>query len=39
MLEYHKNYTTLIFNYMLKNSKREISALEINRRYKNNNIE
>jgi len=39
MLQYNKNYTTLVFNYILKNSKVIISASEINGRYKNNNIE
>jgi len=38
MLEYNKNYTILILNCTLKNSKRMISALEIERRNKNNNI-
>ena len=39
MLGCNKNYTTLAFNCALKNSKRMISALEINRKYRNNNIE
>ena len=39
MLECHKNYATLVFKYMLKNLTREISALGINRRYRNSNIE
>ena len=39
MLEYNKNYTTLALNCMLKNSKRTISVLGINKRYRNNNIE
>jgi len=38
MLEYNKNYAILAFNYVLKNLKRMISALGINRRYRNNNI-
>ena len=38
MLEYNKNYATLAFNYILKNSKRTLSVLEINRKYKNKNI-
>ena len=38
MLEYNKNYATLAFNYILKNSKRTISVLGINRKYKNKNI-
>ena len=37
MLECNKNYTTLAFNCMLKNSKRTISVLEIDKRYRNNN--
>ena len=39
ILGYYKNYATLAFNYILKNSKKTISASEINRRYRNNNIE
>ena len=39
MLEYNKNYATLALNCILKNSKRILSALVINRRYRNNNIE
>ena len=39
MLEYNKNYATLALNCTLKNSKRILSALGINRRYRNNNIE
>ena len=39
MLEYNKNYAALALKYTLKNSKRMISALEIKRRYGNNNIE
>ena len=39
MLECNKNYATLNLNCILKNSKGTISALEIQRRYKNNNIE
>jgi len=38
MLEYNKNYTTLAFNYMLKNLKETISVSKINGRCKNNNI-
>ena len=39
MLGYNKNYTTIALNCMLKNSKGTISALEINRRCRNNTIE
>ena len=39
MLGYNKNYAILAFNYILKNSKRTILALEIKKRCKNNNIE
>jgi len=39
MLEYNKNYATLAFNYILKNSKKMISASGIKRRCRNNNIE
>jgi len=38
MLECNKNYATLIFNCVLKNLKRTISVLEIDRRYRKNNI-
>ena len=38
MLGYNKNYTALAPNCTLKNSKRMISALEIKRRYRNNNM-
>ena len=38
MLGYNKNYITLALNYILKNSKRIISALEIKRKCKNNDI-
>ena len=38
MLEYNKNYTTLALNYVLKNSKRTISVLKIERRSRKNNI-
>ena len=38
ILEYNKNYAILALNYALKNSKRMISALEIDKRYKKNNI-
>ena len=39
MLGCNKNYVTLAFNYTLKNSKEILSVSEINRRYRNNNIE
>ena len=39
MLEYYKNYVTLVLNYILKNSKKMILVLEINKRYRNNNID
>jgi len=39
MLGYHKNYTILAINYTLKNLKKIISVLEINRIYRYNNIE
>ena len=39
MLGCNKNYATLALNCTLKNSKRTISASEINRRCRNNNIE
>ena len=39
MLGCYKNYVILAFNCVLKNSKRTISVSEINRRYRNNNIE
>jgi len=38
MPEYNKNYTILVFKYVLKNSKEIISASEIDRRCRNNNI-
>ena len=38
MLKYNKNYTTLVFKYILKSSKKILSVSEINRRYRNNNI-
>ena len=38
MLGYKKNYVTIAFNYMLKNSKRIISVSKIKRRDGNNNI-
>jgi len=38
MLGYKKNYATLALNYILKNSKGTISALEIDRKYRNNDI-
>jgi len=38
MLGYNKNYTILTFNCVLKNSKKTISALEIKRKGRNNNI-
>ena len=39
MLGYNKNYTTLALNCALKNSKKTILALVINRRCRNNIIE
>ena len=39
IIGYYKNYATLAPNYIPKNLKRIISVLEINRRYRNNNIE
>jgi len=39
MLGYNKNYATLALKCTLKNSKEMISALEIKRRCKNNNME
>jgi len=39
MLGCSKNYATLVINYTLKDSKRTLSVLGINRRYENNNIE
>ena len=39
MLRYNKNYTTLALNYILKSSKGTLLVSEINRRYRNNNIE
>jgi len=38
MLGYNKNYATLALNCTLNNSKKTISALEINRKCRNNNI-
>ena len=38
MLEYSKNYAILALNCILKNSKKTILALGIDRRYRNNNI-
>ena len=38
MLGCNKNYATLALKYVLKNSKRTISASGINRRYRNNNL-
>ena len=38
ILGYNKNYATLALNYVLKNSKRTISVLEIERRSRKNNI-
>ena len=38
MLECNKNYVILALNYALKNSKGTISASEINRMNRNNNI-
>jgi len=39
MLECNKNYAILALNYALKNSKETLSVSEINRKYRNNNIE
>ena len=39
MLGYNKNYATLALNCTLNNSRRMISALGIDRIYRNNNIE
>ena len=39
MLGCNKNYATLALKSILKNSKGMISALEINRKCRNNNIE
>ena len=39
MLVYNKNYVLLALKYILKNLKEMISALEIKKRYRNNNIE
>ena len=39
MPEYNKNYAILALKYVLKNSKKMISASETGRRYRNNNIE
>ena len=39
MPEYNKNYAILALKYILKNSKKTISASETGRRYRNNNIE
>ena len=38
MLEYNKNYATLAFNCILKNSKEILLTSEINKRYRNNSI-
>jgi len=38
MLEYNKNYTILVLNCILKNSKKMISASRIKRKNRNNNI-
>ena len=38
MFKYNKNYTILFLNYMLKNSKKTISVLEIKRNNGNNSI-
>ena len=38
MLRYKKNYVTIAFNYMLKNSKRIISVSGIKKKDRNNNI-
>ena len=37
MLEYYKNYTILAINYTLKNLKKIISVLEIDKIYRYNN--
>ena len=39
MLGYNKNYATPALNCTLKSSKRTLLISEINRRYRNNNIE
>jgi len=39
MLGYNKNYVTLVLNQVLNNSKGTLSVSEINRRYRNNNME
>ena len=39
MLKCNKNYATLALNCVLKNLKRILSASEINKRYRNNNID
>ena len=39
MLGCNKNYATLTLNNILKNSKRTLLVLGINRIYRNNNIE
>ena len=39
MLGCNKNYATLALNCALNNSKETLSVPEINRRYRNNNIE
>ena len=39
MLRCNKNYTTLALYCILKNSRRTISALGIDKIYRNNNIE
>ena len=38
MLEYNKNYVTLAFSYTLKNLKEIVSASEIDKRSRKNNI-
>ena len=38
MLGYNKNYATIALNYMLKNLKKMISVLEIERKDRNNSI-
>jgi len=38
MLECNKNYTTLVLNCTLMSSMGTLSVLEIDRRYRNNNI-
>ena len=39
ILGYNKNYAILALNCILKNSKKILSASEINKKYRNNNID